>query len=223
CCPRTEKEARVAEAAPRSPVLVPSARAWTLAAAAGCLLPPLLQLPGALATGLAALAAVVSALSWRRRLPRALRLLLSLAPGARAAGLAAGAAGVSARSCRRGRPRGLRLLLRLALVALGFARSGPGLGRDTGCALLAAMLAIKPMELATLRDGRSLLGFALFAPFATFLLDQGPISLALGLAGALAALAAMLRLAELESGDDAVLPPRDRLRGVTAMAAIGLP
>ncbi|NLA69168.1 MAG: DUF3488 domain-containing transglutaminase family protein [Gammaproteobacteria bacterium] len=169
-------------------MLVPSARAWTLAAAAGCLLPLLLQLPGALATGLAAVAAVVSALSWRRRLPRALRLLLSL-----------------------------------ALVALVFAQSGPGLGRDTGCALLAAMLAIKPMELATLRDGRSLLGFARFAPFATFLLDQGPISLALGLAGALAALAAMLRLAELESGDDAVLPPRDRLRGVTAMAAIGLP
>ena len=34
-----------------------------------------------------------------------------------------------------------------------------------------------------LRDARSLLGFALFAPFATFLLDQGPLSLVLGLSG----------------------------------------
>ena len=36
------------------------------------------------------------------------------------------------------------------------------LGRDTGCALLAAMLAIKPAETRSLRDARSLIGFALF-------------------------------------------------------------
>ncbi|MEN1958180.1 DUF3488 and transglutaminase-like domain-containing protein [Luteimonas sp. MJ145] len=169
-------------------MLDPQARGWTLAAAAACLLPLLLQLPGPLAAGLAAVAAVVSALSWRRRLPAALRLVLSV-----------------------------------ALVALVLANSGFHFGRDTGCALLAAMLALKPMELVTLRDARSLLGFALFAPFATFLLDQGPLSLLLGLGAALLALASMLRLAEFESGDDAGMPPRERLRRVGGMIAIGLP
>ncbi|MGY1459156.1 transglutaminase TgpA family protein [Luteimonas sp. A534] len=168
--------------------LDPQARAWTLGAAATCLLSLLLQLPGPLAAGLAAVAVLVGALSWRRRLPGALRLVLSV-----------------------------------ALVALVLVQSGFGFGRDTGCALLAAMLALKPMELSTLRDGRSLLGFALFAPFATFLLDQGPLSLVLGLGGALAALAAMLRLAELESDETRTLPARERLRRVAAMAAIGLP
>jgi len=168
--------------------LDPQSRAWTLAAAAACLLPLLLQLPGPLAVGLAAVATVVSLLSWRRRLPAALRLLLSI-----------------------------------ALIALVLAQTRFSFGRDTGCALLAAMLALKPMELATLRDGRSLLGFALFAPFATFLLDQGPVSLVLGLTGAVAALAAMLRLAELESGETRSLRPRERLRRVGAMVAIGLP
>ena len=43
------------------------------------------------------------------------------------------------------------------------------------------MLAIKPAETPRLRDARSLLGFALFAPFAAFLLDQGPLTLVLGL------------------------------------------
>src|SRR5690606_2691445 len=193
CCrrPPSNPVAAVAEARRRGPVLDPQARAWTLGAAAACLLPPpplLLQLPGPLAAGLAAVAAVVSALSWRRRLPAALRLLLSV-----------------------------------ALVALVLANSGFHFGRDTGCALLAAMLALKPMELVSLRDARSLLGFALFAPFATFLLDQGPLSRLLGLGAPLLALASMLRLAEFESGDDAGMPPRERLRRVGGMIAIGLP
>lgn len=178
----------MAEAKARGIALDPQSRAWTLAAAAVCLLPLLLQLPGPLATGLAAVAAVVALMSWRLRLPAPLRLLLSL-----------------------------------ALVALVLAQSRFAFGRDTGCALLAAMLALKPMELATLRDARSLLGFALFAPFAAFLLDQGPLTLVLGLAGAMVALAAMLRLAELESGEDVALPPRLRMRRVGAMVAIGLP
>ena len=172
----------------RSLPLDPQARAWTLAAAAACLLPLLLQLPGPLAVALAAVSAVVGALSWWHRLPAPLRLALSL-----------------------------------AVVALVLAQSRFSFGRDTGCALLAAMLALKPMELVSLRDARSLLGFALFAPFATFLLDQGPLSLVLGLAAALLALAAMLRLAELESGETAALRPRERLRRVGAMVAIGLP
>lgn len=123
-------------------------------------------------------------------------------------------------------PGWLRWLLTLA--TLGFVLSGShfALGRDTGCALLAVMLAIKPVELRSLRDGRSLLGFALFAPFATFLLDQGPLSLVLGLSGALAALAALLRLSEQASGLDertrggAVLR---RLGMVGRLVAIGLP
>ena len=118
----------------------------------------------------------------------------------------------------------MRLLLGVGLVGAVFAASGFGVGRDTGCALLAAMLAIKPTETFTLRDGRSLVGFALFAPFATFLLDQGPLSLALGLVGATLALAALLRLAELESGDARhALPAWRRFATVWKLVAIGLP
>ena len=78
-------------------------------------------------------------------------------------------------SWRRRLPAWPRPLLALALFGLVLVNYNFHLGRDTGCALLAAMLAIKPMELRNLRDARSLLGFALFAPFAPFLLDQGPL------------------------------------------------
>ena len=149
-----------------APALDPQSRAWTLLAAATCLLPLLLQLPSSLATGIGAVVVLVAAGSWRRPLPGWLRLLLAL-----------------------------------GLIAAVLATSRFAFGRDTGCAMLAAMLAVKPAETFNLRDGRSLLGFALFAPFATFLLDQGPLPLALGLLGATLALAALLRLAELESGD----------------------
>ena len=175
-------------AEPRAPALDPQARGWTLAATAACLLPLLLQLPGPMATGLAAVAAMAGLLSWRRR-PAAV----------------------------------LRLLALLALVAVVLVDAGFAFGRETGCALLAAMLALKPLELVTLRDGRSLLGFALFAPFATFLLDQGPASLVLGLAAAVAALAAMLRLAEFETHETQALRPRRLLQRVALMVAVGLP
>ena len=122
-----------------------------------------------------------------------LPLLLQL-PGNVAAGV--GGLGVLAAlvSWRTRLPAWPRPLLALALLGLVLVNYNFHLGRDTGCALLAAMLAIKPMELRTLRDARSLLGFALFAPFATFLLDQGPLSLLLGLVGAVLALMALLRL-----------------------------
>ncbi|WP_458351495.1 transglutaminase TgpA family protein [Luteimonas rhizosphaerae] len=152
-----------------------------------------------------------------------LPLLLQLPP---TAALAIGliAAFVSAVAFRRTVPAWLRALLALTLLGLVFFQGGFAFGRDTGCALLAAMLAIKPSELRTLRDARSLLGFALFAPFATFLLDQGPLSLGLGLLGALLALAAMSRLAEQEAG----LPPARgdtarRLWDIGRLTAIGLP
>ena len=130
------------------------------------------------------------------------------------------------------------MLLALALAGVGAGVMGFSFGRDTGCALLAAMLAIKPAETSSLRDARSLVGFALFAPFATFLLDQGPLSLALGLVAAVLALVALQRLADLESGDvHRALPPwrralrrrphgRDRVAagagGVLAVPAPGL-
>lgn len=143
-------------------------------------------------------------------------------------GLAIAVVGAAAMvlSWRRPVPGWLRLLLALAL--LGFVLSGSrfALGRDTGCALLAAMLAIKPVELRNLRDARSLLGFALFAPFATFLLDQGPLSLALGLSASLLALAALLRLSEQESAiDDRAHrhPGWRRFVTVGRLVAIGLP
>ena len=126
---------------------------------------------------------------------------------------------------RQGRTPGwLRLLLVVALTATVLSLYGFRFGRDTGCGLLAALLALKPVELQNRRDARSLIGFALFAPFATFLLDQGPLSLLLGLAAAGTALAAMLRLSEAESGDsEGAGPLWRRLGAVLRMTAIGLP
>jgi len=164
-------------------------RVWTLAAAAACLLPLLLQLPPRLELGIGLTALAVAAASWRRPLHALVRLLLAA-----------------------------------ALVGAVLSLSHFAFGRDTGCALLAAMLALKPAETFHLRDARSLLGFALFAPFATFLLDQGPLSLLLGLVGAILALAALLRLAELESGDGRhPTSAWQRFTGVWKLAAIGLP
>ncbi|MDB6164735.1 MAG: transglutaminase-like superfamily protein [Xanthomonadaceae bacterium] len=152
-----------------------------------------------------------------------LPLILQL-PSLVALGLGAAAVLVVAASWRRPLPALVRWLLPLVLVGGVLAVSHFAFGRDTACALLAAMLAVKPAETFTLRDGRSLLGFALFAPFATFLLDQGPLSLLLGLIGSTLALAALLRLAELESGDGR--HPRtaiQRLITIAKMMAIGLP
>jgi transglutaminase-like putative cysteine protease len=120
-------------------------------------------------------------------------------------------------------PGWLRLVLALVLVGAVLSASRFAFGRDTACAMLAAMLAIKPAETSSLRDARSLLGFALFAPFATFLLDQGPLPLLLGLLAVTLVLAALSRLAELESGIEQPLPPRRRLASVWRLVAIGLP
>lgn len=120
-------------------------------------------------------------------------------------------------------PGWLRAVLALALVGTVLSMSRFSLGRDTACALLAAMLALKPAELVTLRDARSLVGFALFAPFSTFLLDQGPLSLVLGLVGAVVALAALAQLSEYESQGSQPLPARARLAGVGRLLLVGLP
>ena len=150
-----------------------------------------------------------------------LPLLLLLPPGL-AVGFAGAAAVVTYASWARPLPAWLRLLLALAMLALVLAMMGPRLGRDTGCALLAAMLAIKPGESHHLRDARSLLGFSLFAPFAAFLLDQGPLSMLLGLAAVLSALLALQRLADVEN-QATPLPLRERLRVMGRLVAIGLP
>ena len=115
---------------------------------------------------------------------------------------------ISGASLRWSLPSVLRLLLVVLVLATIAQQMGLRPGRDTGCALLAAMLAIKGSELRNLRDARSAIGFALFAPFAAFLLDQGPLSLLLGLLAVLAALANLARLARWSVGlpSQAALP-----------------
>jgi transglutaminase-like putative cysteine protease len=121
-------------------------------------------------------------------------------------------------------PALLRLVLAAAMLLAVFWVMGSRFGRDTGCGLLAVMLAIKPSETASLRDGRSLVGFALFAPFAAFLLDQGPTTMALGLLAALCALLALRRMADLEAGlAETVLPLRARIWALLRLIAVGLP
>ena len=101
-------------------------------------------------------------------------------------------------SWRRPLPFLLRLLVGIGMI-VAIAVVAPGVGRDTACMVLAAMLALKPSETASLRDGRSLVGFGLFAPFAAFLLDQDLLSMALALVALVASLLALQQLA----GDEA--------------------
>ena len=154
-----------------------------------------------------------------------LPLLLQL-PLALGLGYGLGALVVAAASWRKPLPFWLRLLLGgcglLAVLAVA-----PGIGRDSACAVLAAMLALKPAETTSLRDGRSLVGFALFGPFATFLLDQGPLSLLLALAAVLLALLALQRLAadegEVPDTHAASLVQRPAVVAVLRLFALGLP
>lgn len=171
-----------------SPRLDRATRGWVLVAAAACLLPLLLQLPGSIALGIALAAVSTGALSWRGPIPLPVRLVLVF-----------------------------------TVVGATLAATGFRIGRDTACALLAAMLAIKPGETWQLRDARSLLGFALFAPFATFLLDQGPVSLLLALLGVSLVLVALQQLADLESDSPQALPLGRRLMSAWKLALIGLP
>ncbi|HRP72172.1 MAG TPA: DUF3488 and transglutaminase-like domain-containing protein [Luteimonas sp.] len=151
-----------------------------------------------------------------------LPLLLQLPPGIALACTGLGIA-TGMLSWRRTLPGWLRTLLALALVGTILAQFRFSMGRDVASALLAAMLALKPGELASVRDARSLVGFALFAPFSTFLLDQGPLSLLLGLVGATLALVALLQLSDEESGDDAHVSPGRRLATIGRLLVIGLP
>lgn len=114
-------------------------------------------------------------------------------------------------------PAALRLLLTGGLFWLVLAVYGYRFGRDTGSTLLLAMLLLKPIELRTLRDARSLVGFGLFALFAAFLLDQGPLTLTLAIPAAALAFAACTQMADSEVG----LPPQ-RFRPQRILAVLGL-
>src|SRR5690606_10476634 len=70
-----------------------------------------------------------------------------------------------------------RLLMVVLVIGYVLASHRFSIGRDTGTALLAAMLVLKIFETTDLRGARSLLGFSLFAPFAAFLQDQGPLAM----------------------------------------------
>ncbi len=152
-------------------------------------------------------------------LPLLLQLPLGLAIGVGIAALL-----TATLSWRTPMPAWLRLALAIAVIAVVFSQMGLRFGRDTGCALLAAMLAIKPSETATLRDARSLVGFALFAPFASFLLDQGPLTMTLGLLAVLSALVALQRLADLEAQSLApTIALMPRLAATGKLVGIGMP
>jgi len=150
-------------------------------------------------------------------------LLLQL-PRTLAFGIAVAAVAIAIGTWRRPAAAWVRVSIALALAIAVFATMGVNFGRDTGCAMLAAMLAVKPAETNTMRDARSLVGFALFAPFATFLLDQGPLSLGLGLVAVYLALLAMQRLSDVESGQARnTAPGWKRVAGVGRMLLLGLP
>jgi transglutaminase-like putative cysteine protease len=152
-----------------------------------------------------------------------LPLLLQI-PAALASAIGLAAVLVTALSWRKPMPAILRLLLALLVLAAVFSQMGFRFGRDTGCALLAAMIAIKPSETSTLRDARSLIGFALFAPFSAFLLDQGPLTMLLGLLSVLCALVTLQRLADVESDSlSSSTKPLPTLAAVGKLVGIGLP
>ena len=152
-----------------------------------------------------------------------LPLLLQI-PVTLAAAIGLAAVLVTALSWGKPMPAILRLLLALLVLAAVFSQMGFRFGRDTGCALLAAMIAIKPSETFTLRDARSLIGFALFAPFSAFLLDQGPLTMLLGLLSVLCALVALQRLADVESQSlSSSMAPLRTLAAVGKLVGIGLP
>lgn len=117
----------------------------------------------------------------------------------------------------------VRLLLFASLVGYVLATHGLNLGRDTGCAMLAALLAMKPFETHKLRDARSLLGFSMFAPFAAFLQDQGPASLLLALPAVALLLHALAMLAEQRPGAPAVRLQRQRARTIGVAVVMALP
>jgi transglutaminase-like putative cysteine protease len=149
-----------------------------------------------------------------------LPLLLQLPPGL---ALALGAVAGLGIWVTRPWPMIVRLLLLATLVGYVLVSHGLHLGRDTGCAMLAALLALKPFETHRLRDARSLLGFSLFAPFAAFLQDQGPLSLVLALPAVALLLVSLAVLAEQRPGAAPPRVDRRRLGRIGLAVAMALP
>ncbi|HHW4679985.1 MAG TPA: DUF3488 domain-containing protein, partial [Xylella taiwanensis] len=116
----------------------------------------------------------------------------------------------------------VRILLVITMLGMVSWQMEIRFDRDTGCAVLAAMLAIKTSELHSLRDARSLLGFALFSPFAAFLLDQGPATMGLALIVVPAALLSMQYLAQDQSKVPALLL-RSQLFSIGKLTVMGVP
>ncbi|MCX7032840.1 MAG: DUF3488 and transglutaminase-like domain-containing protein [Arenimonas sp.] len=117
----------------------------------------------------------------------------------------------------------VRLAMLVTLMGYVLVSHGFTLGRDAGCALLAALLALKPYETHRLRDARSLLGFSMFAPFAAFLQDQGPLMLALSLPAAALLLLALALLAEQRPGAPVPRVGRRRAGTIAVAVAMALP
>ena len=119
-------------------------------------------------------------------------------------------------------PLPARLLATVAATVLALAAYDFRFGRDTGAALLSTMLVLKLLEVRRVRDGRSVLGFALFATMSSFLLDQSPWMLAGAALGLLVTLSALAEVAERESGSRTP-PLRSRLGATLKMLALSLP
>lgn len=149
--------------------------------------------------------------------------LLRLVPGWLAASLLALGVGAAWASARRPVPAWVLVPLTLGAGGLVLLAYGFQFGRDTGSALLLTMLALKIGESSRLRDGRALVGFALFATFAAFIQDQGPLTLALALPAVAAMLVASARLAEEEMGVSNPLPLGPRIRGIAVALLVALP
>lgn len=140
--------------------------------------------------------------------------LLALVPAWLAALLVA--AGVLAFYSEKPWPIALRFVLTLMLGGLVIAAFDFRVGRDTSCAGLLAMLMLKPFETHSQRDAQSLLGFSLFAPFAAFLQDQGPVTLLLALPAVALSLSAWSMLVQ---GPQAQLLPVLRRAGIALAMA----
>jgi transglutaminase-like putative cysteine protease len=149
--------------------------------------------------------------------------LLLLIPGWLATSLLLAGGFSVALTWKRPAPTVLRLLLTLGVIGLVLSAYGFRFGRDTASALLLSMLVLKPIELNNLRDARSLAGFGLFALFAAFLIDQGPLTLALAVPAAALTFAGCARLADLEVGAIAATTNWKRLATIIGLFALAIP
>ena len=168
----------------REDVLTQTLRPLLVAAVLAAALPLLLQMPGTVAGGIAAVGLVAGWSALRRPLPVALRILLVV------------------------------VITGAVLIGFGFR-----VGRDAGSALMLSMLLLKLSELRGLADARRVIAYALFAPFAAFLQDQGPVTLLLGFLASVVLLVAMQRMARAPTPP----PLRADLRAVGGALTLAVP